>query len=74
MTDWQPHPSVRPLLAAIAKAEERRRTMTRNQRLGRDAQGRAPIFPSLEPGARGAMSPLGGQAKPTAEQQTKSKR
>jgi hypothetical protein len=72
MANWQPHPSVRPLLAAIARAEERRRTMTRNQRLGRDAQGRAPMFPSLLAGARGATSPLGGQAKPAAEAKSKS--
>jgi hypothetical protein len=59
---WEPHPNVRPLLAAIKRAEERRDAMTRNQRLGRDAQGLAPMFPSLEPGARGATSPLDGRA------------
>jgi hypothetical protein len=74
MAKWEPHPSVRPLLAAIKRAEERRRTMTRNQRLGRDEQGRAPMFPSLLADARAHVSPLGGQAKPAAEQQSKSKR
>jgi hypothetical protein len=43
-----------------------RRRMVNNAR-GRDADGRAPMFESLEPGSRGATSPLGGLARP-AEQ------
>jgi hypothetical protein len=67
MAKWSPDPKVQPLLAAIAKAEQRQRTMTRNQRLGRDADGRSPMFESLLPSSRGATSPLGGVAQP-AEQ------
>jgi hypothetical protein len=65
MAEWQPHPSVRPLLAAIKRAEERRDRMTRNQQLGRDAQGRAEMFPSSQPGGRQWRSPLGGTAVET---------
>jgi hypothetical protein len=68
MAKWQPHPSVRPLLDAMTRAQQRRDTTNRNVRLGRDpVTGRAPLFPSTLPGSRGFVSPLQGQAKP-AEQ------
>jgi hypothetical protein len=63
-TNWSPDPKVLGLLNALRKAEQRHATMTRNQKLGRDENGRSPLFPSTIPGNRGAMSPLGGQAKP----------
>jgi hypothetical protein len=63
---WEPDPSVRPLLAAIAKAEKQRDTMSRNERLGRDREtGRAEMFPSTQPGDRQWRSPLGGLATET---------
>jgi hypothetical protein len=74
MAKWEPHPSVRGLLAAISRAEQRRDEATRNARLGRDANGRAEMFPSLAPGSRGYVSQLGGQARPAAAEQSKSKR
>jgi hypothetical protein len=62
------------LSAAISAAEARRHAARLNAIRGRDEHGRSPLFPSLEPGARGAVSPLDGRAKPAAEQQTKSRR
>jgi hypothetical protein len=72
--NWEPDISVRGLLNAIRKAEQQRATENRNARRGRDPKtGRAPMFESLIPGSRGAVSPLQGQAKPAAEQ-SKAKR
>jgi hypothetical protein len=65
MAKWEPSPVVRPLLEAIKRAEERRDRLTRNQRLGRDAQGRAEMFPSLAKDSRQWRSPLGGIAGET---------
>jgi hypothetical protein len=67
MATWKPDPAVVPLLNALRKSEQRHDRKLVNAARGRDADGRAPFFPSLEPGSRGFVSQLGGQAKP-AEQ------
>jgi hypothetical protein len=73
MAKWEPHPKVRPLLAAIASAE-RRRDERHRQEQERQRLLKTALFPSLLPGSRGAMSPLGGQAveiKPQTKQRGK---
>jgi hypothetical protein len=66
MAKWSPSPTVVPLLNALRKAEERRATMNRNERLGRDrVTGQSEMFPSTLPNDRKHVSPLGGVAAET---------
>jgi hypothetical protein len=70
MTKYEPHESVRPLLAAIRRAEQRHVNAIR----GRDPDtGRSPMFESLQPGDRGWRSPLGGFAQPAQQSKMKSR-
>jgi hypothetical protein len=63
MLAWRDQLAKKP----VSAGEKAIRRRTVNAARGRDADGRALFFESLEPGSRGAVSPLGGLARP-AEQ------